>query len=119
MPYIPDLYTTRNSTVSSSVHELAINTWCDSWTVLLDRAEGKRLLLWYYVSIYIPTLNASALKVQSVNAVYENHRCLFREYDETINKLSGQQANFLFNVKKLVKLSVVDEMFAFLGDTQE
>jgi len=57
-------------------------------------------------------------KVQSVNAVYENHRCLVREYYETINTLCGQQANFFFNVKQLVKLSVVDEMFAFLGDTQ-
>jgi hypothetical protein len=118
MPYKPDLYTTRNSTVSTSVHELVINTWCDSRTVLLDRAEGKRLLLRYiYVSIYIPTLNASSLKVQSVNAVYENHRCLFREYGETINTLCGKKANFLVNVKQLVKISVVDEMFAFLGDT--
>jgi len=41
MSYIPELYTTRNSTVSTSVHELVINTWCDSQTVLLDRAEGQ------------------------------------------------------------------------------
>ena len=47
-------------------------------------------------------------KVQSVNAFYENHRCLFREYYETINTLSGQQPDFLFNVQQLVKLSVGD-----------
>lgn len=63
MPYIPNLYTTPNSTVSTSVHELVINTWYDFRTVLRDRAEGKRLLLWYiYVSIYIPALNASSLQ---------------------------------------------------------
>jgi len=53
-------------------------------------------------------------KVQSVNAVYENHRCLFQEYFETINTICGQQVPF--NVKQLVKLSVVDRMFAFLRD---
>jgi len=55
-------------------------------------------------------------KVQPVNAVYENHRCLFQEHYETINTICGQQADFPFSVKQLVKLSVVDEMFAFLRD---
>jgi len=80
MPYIPNLYTTPNSTVSTSVHELVINTWYDFRTVLRDRAEGKRLLLWYiYVSIYIPALTLRLLmsyiygapsKARNANVVY-------------------------------------------------
>ena len=57
-------------------------------------------------------------KIQSVNVVYENDRCLFRDNYGTVSTLRGQQANFLCNVKQQVRLSVVDEMFAFLGDTQ-